>query len=451
MDQSLDINAVTLTKTLCGFLADAQYSDLTPRAVGEAKRGVLDWLGCALAGSRHSTIDKLLAVLQEAGGKPQATVFARGLKLGFLDAPLANGQMGHLLDFDDTHAGGVLLHTSSPVLAALFTLAERAPVSGENFMLAYAVGFEAGVRSGRSAPHHHNGGWHLTGTLGSIAAGVAAGRILNLNKQQLTYAMGIATTQAGGMQQNRGTMCKSFHAGKAAANGVLAALLAEKGFDSTQEIIEGEKGFSRIYSDTADVNQLTANLGGGWLIESNGHKPYACGLVLHPLIDAVIALRVRTKLSAVDVDEITLRVHPLARSVTGVVEPSTGLQSKFSIHHSAAAAFVEGNAGVAQYTDAKANDPLLVALRRKVKVVTDETLGKDEAHAIVVAGSVRAEAHVPHASGTVANPMSDAAIEAKFLANATLAIGKARAKRVCEVVWALETEGDMRELIGLLA
>lgn len=263
--------------------------------------------------------------------------------------------------------------------------------------------------------------------------------------------MGVAATQAAGMQQNRGTMCKSFHAGKAAANGVLAALLAEKGFDSTQEVMEGEKGFSRIYSDTADVNQLTAGLGGGWLIEINGHKPYACGLVLHPLIDAVIALRARTKLSAAEVDEITLRVHPLAHSVTGVVEPSTGLQSKFSIHHSAAAAFVDGNAGVAQYTDAKANDPLLVALRRKVKVVVDKTLGTDEAHAIVVAGSVRAEAHVPHASGTVANPMSDAAIEAKFLANATPVMGEARAKRVCEVVWALETVGDMRELIGLLA
>ena len=451
MDQSLDTNAITLTKTLCGYLADAQYGDLTPRAVGEAKRGVLDWLGCALAGSWHSTIDKLLAVLQEAGGKPQATVFARGLRLGFLDAPLANGQMGHLLDFDDTHAGGVLLHTSSPVLAALFALAERAPVSGKNFMLAYAVGFEAGVRSGRSAPHHHNGGWHLTGTLGSIAAGVAAGKLISLNKQSLTYAMGIAATQAGGMQQNRGTMCKSFHAGKAAANGVLAALLAEQGFDSTQEIIEGEKGFSRIYSNTADVDQLTAGLGNGWLIESNGHKPYACGLVLHPLIDAVIALRAKTKLSPAGVDEITVRVHPLALSVTGVVEPSSGLQSKFSLYHSAAVAFVDGNAGVAQYTDAKANDPALVALRRKVKVVIDETLGKDEAHATVVAGNVSEAVRVPHASGTFANPMSDAAIEAKFMANATPVIGEARAKRVCGLVWALESMPDMRELIEVVA
>ena len=451
MDQSLDIEVITLTKTLCGHLAEAQYSDLSSKAISEARRGVLDWLGCALAGSKHPTIDTLLAVLREAGGKPQATVFARGLKLGFLDAPLANGQMGHLFDFDDTHMGGVLLHTSSPVLSALFSLAERAPASGKEFMLAYAVGFEAGVRAGRTAPGHHNGGWHLTGTLGSIGAGVAAGRLLNLDKQRLTYAMGIAATQAGGMQQNRGTMCKSFHAGKAASNGVLAALLAEKGFDSTQEIIEGRKGFCRIYSDTADPEQLTAGLGNGWLIESNGHKPYACGVVLHPLIDAVVALRTKTNIRLSDVDEIILRIHPLALSITGVVEPSSGLQSKFSIYHSAAVAFADGNAGIPQYTDAKANDPLLAALRRKVKPIADAALRKDEAYATVVAGNRTEEAHVIHASGTAANPMSDAAIEAKFLANARPVIGEMRAKRVCESVYALETMPDVRDLIGLLA
>jgi 2-methylcitrate dehydratase PrpD len=168
-------------------------------------------------------------VLQEAGGRPQARILGRRLRLGLLDAPLANGQMGHILDFDDTHMGGVVLHASSPILA-LFALAERpsgerAPVSGADLMLA--------LRSGRAAPGHHEGGWHLTGTLGSTAAGVAAGRLVGLDGQRLTYAMGIAATQAGGMQQNRGTSCKSFHAGKAAANGVLAARVARASPAST--------------------------------------------------------------------------------------------------------------------------------------------------------------------------------------------------------------------------
>ena len=451
MDQNLKTDAVTLTKTLCAHLAAAQFGDLSAAARHEAKRSVLDWIGCALAGSGHRTVTTLLDVLRETSGRPQATVFGRGLKLGLLDAPLANGQMGHVLDFDDTHMGGVVLHTSSPVLAALFALAERTPVSGADLMLAYAVGFEAGVRSGRTAPRHHKGGWHLTGTLGSIAAGVAGGKLIMLDAQRLTYAMGIAATQAAGMQQNRGTMCKSLHAGKAASNGVLAALLAERGFDSTQEIIEGKKGFARIYSDTAEPGQLTEGLGDNWLIESNGHKPYACGVVLHPLIDAVIAIRNRDAIDPASVNEIGLRVHPLVLSITGVVEPSTGLQSKFSTLHSAAVALIDGAAGTAQYTDAKAADPAVAALRRKVRPVADETLRKDEAYASIAVGNRRHEVHIAHASGTVDNPMSDTAIEAKFLANATPAIGAEQARRATELVWALEKQPDARALIALLA
>src|SRR5260221_4296443 len=393
MDQNLKTDAVTLTKTLCGHLAAAQFRDLTEAAKRQARRGMLDWIGCALAGSGHRTVTTILSVLQETSGKPVATVFGRKLKLGLLDAPLANGQMGHVLDFDDTHMGGVVLHTSSPVLAALLALAERSPVSGQELMLAYAVGFEAGVRSGRTAPGHHKGGWHLTGTLGSIAAGTAAGKLLRLDAQKLTYATGIAATQAAGMQQNRGTMCKSFHAGKAASNGVLAALLAERGFDSTQEIIEGKKGFSRIFSDVAEPEALLAGLGQGWLIESNGHKPYACGVVLHPLIDAVIAIRNRDRIDPTTVSEIALRVNPLVLAITGVIDPSTGLQSKFSTLHSAAVALTDGNAGMAQYSGAKAVDPATAELRRKVKPMPDDTLRKAEAAAACPAAAARVETH----------------------------------------------------------
>jgi 2-methylcitrate dehydratase PrpD len=253
------------------------------------------------------------------------------------------------------------------------------------------------------------------------------------------------------MQQNRGTMGKSFHAGKAASNGVLAALLAERGFDSTQEIIEGKRGFARIYSDVAAPEQLTAGLGESWMIETNGHKPYACGVVLHPLIDALIALRNREAIDTAAVSEIALRVNPLVLSITGVVEPSTGLQSKFSTVHSAAVALIDGAAGVAQYSDAKAADPKVAALRRKVNAVADDTLRKDEAYAAITAGGRRHDIHIAHASGTADNPMSNAAIEAKFMANAVPVIGRDRAERARDFVLALETQPDMRELIALLA
>lgn len=442
---------LTATRTLCEHLARATFADLPVRAMHEARRGLLDWAGCALAGSRHPTIDRLMSVLAEISGSRQATVLGRKTRLGQLDAPLANGQMGHVLDFDDTHMGGVVLHTSSPVLAALIALAERAPVSGKDFMLAYAAGFEAGVRTGQTAPGHHNGGWHLTGTLGATAAGVAAGRLLGLDGRQLTHAMGIATTQAAGMQQNRGTMCKSFHAGKAASSGVLAALLAQRGFDSSQQIVEGKRGFCRIYSDTAAPEKLTAALGAGWEIEHNGHKPYACGVVLHPLIDALIAVRRQGPLDAAAVDAVELRIHPHVLSITGVVEPATGLQSKFSVYHSAAVALIDGAAGIRQYTDERAVDPAVAGLRRKVKAVADENLRKDQAFARVTIGSRILEADIQHASGTIANPLTDQAIEGKFLENAEAAIGTDNARRACDMVWKLEAVADMRDLVALLA
>src|SRR5258705_11514353 len=209
MDQTLATDAEPLTKPLCAHLGAARPDDLSAAARHAARRGVLDWIGCALAGSPHQTIGRLVAVLQETGGRPQATVLGRKLKLGLLDAPLANGQMGHLLDYDDTHMGGVVLHTSSPVLAALFALAERTRVGGADLMLAYAVGFEAGVRSGRTAPGHHKGGWHLTGTLGSIAAGVACGKLLNLDTQRPAAPHGHRGTAAAGMPPKPATLAKA--------------------------------------------------------------------------------------------------------------------------------------------------------------------------------------------------------------------------------------------------
>ena len=191
---------------------------------------------------------------------------------------------------------------------------------------------------------------------------------------------------------------------------MLAALLAEKGFDSTQEIVEGKQWLLPHLQRNRRAERLTAGLGERWLIETNGHKPYACGVVLHPLIDAVIALRNRTRIDPAAVSEISLRVHPLVLSITNVLEPATGLQSKFSIVHSAAVALVDGAAGIAQYSDAKAADPVVAALRRKTTAVADAALRADEAYAAITAGGQRHDIHIPHASGTAANPMSDAAI-----------------------------------------
>ena len=172
-----------VTRDFCAFAAKLDFADLPEAVVAEARRGVLDWIGCAVAGSRHATIDKVLAGLARIGSLERVPVIARGRRMGLLEAAIANGQMGHVLDFDDTHMDGVVLHTSSPTLAALFSAVETGDFSGRDLILAYVLAFEAGVRVGKTAPAHHDGGWHLTGTLGSIAAGIAVGKLLGLDAE----------------------------------------------------------------------------------------------------------------------------------------------------------------------------------------------------------------------------------------------------------------------------
>jgi len=325
-------------------------------------------------------------------------------------------------------------------------------VSGRDVICAYAAGFEAGVRIGQSAPGHHAGGWHLTGTLGSIAAGAAAARLLRLDTQRTIHALGIAATQASGMQQNRGTMCKSFHAGKAASNGLLAALLAEQGFDSTDEMIEGKRGFCRIYSDKASPELVLKELGARWEIARNGHKPYACGVVLHPALDAMIALRGARVRTPAEIERVELAVHPFAVRITGLTDPETGLQSKFSIYHAAAVAYLDGRAGIAQFTDERAAMADVVALRGKIEARIDESLEKDQAAAtLITTPGERIETRVAHASGTVANPMSDRAIEEKFMANSVPVIGEERAQQVAAAAWSLDTLTDVRDIVKLCA
>jgi 2-methylcitrate dehydratase PrpD len=451
-DYGAALLGLNVTRDLAAFLARFRFEDLPETAVHEARRGVLDFIGCALAGSRHPTVGKLLPVLKALNGEPQATVLGHNLKLGSIEAALANGQMGHMLDFDDTHMGGVVLHASSPILAALFALAERGNYDGRALTCAYAAGFEAGVRAGQAAPGHHDGGWHLTGTLGTIAAGAASAKLLGLDPQQMTHALGIAATQASGMQQNRGTMCKSFHAGRAASNGLLAALLAQQGFDSSEEIIEGKRGFARIYSNVATPERVLEALGTRWEIARNGYKPYACGVVLHPILDAMVALGERRPLKPDEIARIEAKVHPIAVRITGLGDPKTGLQSKFSIYHAAAVAYLDRGAGIAQFADARAAAPDVAALRGKIEVTTDESLRKDEAQAtLVTASGERIDAHVDHASGTVDNPMSDRAIENKFIANAALAVGDVRARQIAATAWKLDKLADVRALVGLCA
>jgi 2-methylcitrate dehydratase PrpD len=435
----------------CEFVSALRHDDIPSNVQHECKRSLLDWMGCAIAGSQTDTVQRLKGALQLSGSLPKVQVIGHSEKMGLLESALINGQMGHVLDFDDTHMDGVVLHTSSPVLAALFSAATLQPVSGKDLMVAYVVGFEAGVRIGKASPGHHDSGWHLTGTLGTLAAGMASASLMRLNATQTNYCLGVSATQSAGLQQNRGTMSKSFHAGKAAHNGLLAAMLAQQGFDSSAEIIEGRKGFSNTFAKDHLGSAMSDRLGQYWEIMSNGHKPYACGVVLHPLIDGVIALRDQIP-DFESVEKIELKVNPITIRITGIEKPVTGLQSKFSLYHSAAVACLDGTAGDAQYADERATNPQVMALRQKVSVEPVSTFGRDEAEVkITLKGGMELHSHIAHASGTRDNPMTDAAIQAKFMANAEPVIGQLKARQLTEEIWQLEKSLDVLQLLRLTA
>ncbi len=437
------------TEDFAAYISTVQFEDLSPATIHAGKRGILDWLGCALIGSLESTPNILIEALSEDGAEPKAIILGKKSSLSYMNSAMVNGQMGHLLDFDDTHMGGVVLHASSPTLAALFSESQRQATSGKNFLLAYICGFEAGVRIGQSSPNHHAGGWHLTGTLGHFSAAVAVAKLLGLNANQITHAMGIAGTQASGMQQNRGTMCKSFHAGRAAANGILSARLAMRGFNSSVEIIEGKRGFSRIYSITSAPERMTNDLGVDWEITRNGFKPYACGVVLHPAIDALIALRQIKEWDLDSIQSIEVKVNPLVVSITGTLNPSSGLHSKFSIYHSIAVAFLDGKAGIEQYSDRRVLDPTVERLRQKITVTIDESLQRDQAYARINTSNDSEEVSIEHAKGTVDHPMSDEDLLEKFLSNATPVIGAENAQRAQKMIWDIDREQDVKKLLSL--
>jgi 2-methylcitrate dehydratase PrpD len=441
-----------ITEKLAEYLSALDYEDLPPDVAHEACRGVLDWLGCALAGSRSATVGTLLGVLKSFSVAGSNIVFGRDLKLGLLEAAIANGQMGHVLDYDDTHMDGVVIHAGGPVLASMLALHEKKAISGRDLITGYVAGFEAAIRTGHGAPRHYEDGWHQTGTLGAIGAGAACGSVLGLNSEKMVHAFGIAATQSAGMLLNRGTMCKSFQAGKAASNGVLAALLAQGGFDSSGEILEGKRGFCRIFSSKTDQDAILRGLGERFFVTTNGYKPYACGIVLHPIIDTAIGLRDKAGIGPEQVKSIVVTANAKAISVTGIDDPQSGLKAKFSTRHAVAVGFIDRKAGIAQFSNERALAADVAALRGKISVEIDDRLRNDQAHGVLTSttGETYAVA-TEHATGTAENPMSDAAIEAKFRDNADPVIGAARAQAIRDMVWGLESVSDVGALVRLCA
>jgi|KBSMisStaDraftv2_1062788.scaffolds.fasta_scaffold17694_2 2-methylcitrate dehydratase PrpD len=436
-----------VTKTLAQFVIDSQYGDIAKPVKHEAVRSVLNWLGCAVGGSHHETIDIALRALAPFSGPAQASVLGRSERLDIMHAALINGISSHVFDFDDTHLKTVI-HPSGPVASALLALAELRPMSGADFLHAFILGVEVECRIGNAVyPSHYDVGWHITGTAGVFGAAAAVGRVLKLNLQQMTWALGIAATQSSGLREMFGTMCKPFHPGRAAQNGMSAAFLASKNFTSSERAIEAPRGFAHVLATARNFDEITRGLGESWEVALNTYKPFACGIVIHPIIDGCIQLRNEHKLNAADIESVALKVHPLVLELTGKKTPQVGLEGKFSVYHSAAVAIIHGEGGEAVYSDACVRDPAVIALRDKVTASIEQGVHEDAAYIAVKLKDGRVlTKHVEHAIGSLARPMTDKDLEAKFRGLAKAILSPAETDALIGLCWSIDKSNDASEI-----
>jgi 2-methylcitrate dehydratase PrpD len=425
-----------VTRMLARYIVNARYDDLPAKVRKEATRTLLNWVGVAVGGSHTETVDTAVAALTEFSGPRQASLLGRSERFDIMNAAFINGVSSHIFDFDDTHLK-TIIHPAGPVVSAVLALSERQPVSGTDFLNAIVLGIETELRIGNAVyPNHYDVGWHITGTAGVFGAAAAAGKLLGLNEQQMVWALGLAASQPVGLRESFGSMNKRFNSGRAASNGIFAALLAAKNYTSSDGMIEAKRGWANTISTKQDYREITDGLGTRYEAALNTYKPFACGIVIHPALDAAIGLRNENKLVASQIARIDLKVHPLVLELTGKKTPQIGLEGKFSIYHSVAVALVEGAAGERQYSDRAVRDPQVVALRSKVNAIVDPAIKPEQVDMTITLQDGRTlHKYIAHAIGSQEVPMSDRQLEAKFLDLADGILAPAQAKKLIATCW----------------
>ena len=436
-----------VTKLLARYLVGAKYDDLPESVRREARRTLLNWVGVAIGGSRHETVEIAVAALTPFSGPAQAGLLGRRERFDIMNAAFVNGVSSHIFDYDDTHLK-TIIHPAGPVASAILAYSEMKPNSGREFLNALVLGIETECRIGNSVyPNHYNVGWHITGTTGVFGAAAAVGKLMDLSEQQMIWALGLAASQPVGLRESFGSMNKSFNPGRAAANGLFAAILASKNFTSSDAMIEAKRGWANTVSTKQDYHEILGDLGERYEAALNTYKPFACGIVMHPAIDAAIQLRNENGLKADQIRAIDIRVNPLVLELTGKKTPKIGLEGKFSIYHAVAVAIVEGAAGEKQFSDRAVNDPAIVGLRGKVNPITDPAIKPEQVEMTITLNDGRAlSRRIEHAIGSFERPMSDADLERKFLDLADGIIPAAQARKVMDMCWkadTLENAGDL--------
>jgi 2-methylcitrate dehydratase PrpD len=425
-----------------GFL---ETPDIPADVVEVAKHCILDWFGCALAGSREPAARIVFDEVRDMAGP--ATAIGTELRLAVLPAALVNGTAGHALDFDDTNVvmGG---HPTAPVLPAILAIAEERGTSGPKLISALVTGIELESRLGAALGAAYAKGWHLTSTVGVLGAAAAVSRLLDLDAAGAVRALGIAASQAGGLKANFGTMTKPFHAGHAAERGLLAARLSARGFTASGEAIGGRQGLARATgSGQLESSRLTGEPG-TWLMLQTLFKYHAACYLTHAAIEA--ARSVRDRSHAANVKEVTVTVAPSLLDVCAIPNPRTGLEAKFSLAAAVSFAMVGlDTTDTATYSPESLANPDVRALIPSIRVKTDAALRNTQSRVSILTESGAIESDQDTGVPEVDLHRQGVRLHEKFLRLATPVVGQNASADLAAKIEALTEVSDVRELLVL--
>src|SRR5579863_6229565 len=438
------------TKALASYVLSSRIEDIPQDVRHEARRAILNYVGCALGGSADEAVDIAIRTLGPYSGPPTASILGRAERMDPLHASLMNGISSHVYDYDDTTPKNYM-HPTSPVASALFAYASAHAVSGRDFMEAFIAGFEAEMRIGNAVyPAHYDVGWHITGTAGVFGAAIAIGKLLGLSRHQMVWAIGLAATQAAGIREMFGSMAKSFHPGRAAQNGYSAALLARAGFTAGEHGLEGPRGFAAVQAATYDLSKITVGLDRDWELRANTYKPFPCGIVNHPTIDGAIQIHHQHHPEPASIAAVRLRVAPLVLDLCNQTNITKGLQGKFSVYHGAAIGLVRGRASIREYTDDAVNEPEIKHVRERATAVGDSSITEDQAHiAVELMNGEKLTRFVEQSLGNIHRPLTDRQLDTKFRDQAVYTFPSNHVDRILELCWRIDQLTDVNELIQL--
>jgi 2-methylcitrate dehydratase PrpD len=449
------------TDLLSDYIHKLRYEDLPKNVVESAKLFLLDYLASAMAGYKINRIfnEALWNVVGGMGGKKESRVFFHEAKLPAPNAALMNGAYGHGADMDDGNrtAQG---HPGVAVMPVAISLAEAHRLTGREAILAIVVGYDIFVRLATAInPSHLSRGFHTTGTVGTIAAGGAAAKALNLNLDQVRNALSLATLQAAGLLEvaESGQMAKPLHPAKAAFNGILSARLSEAGAEGPREPLEGRKGFIKAFTDHVDLDILLKGLGRDFRIASCYVKLYPACRHTHAAIDAASTLRSGGLPSPALLEKVKVHVYPAAINLTGTIyEPKNEDEAKFSLAYTVATALTKGNFTLQDLDVAKSFDRETRALVSKIEIISDPLLENRAANIrgarvelVMKNGTIRRE-EVKLPKGEPEVPVTFEDIEVKMASCADTVFPEERLQAIARTVKKLDSLKDIGTLTRLM-